>query len=236
MNRYLIIIVGVFLVSQFYSLYSQSVGITDGPDDFTPDASSLLELKTTTRGFLMPRMNAAQRNAISNPAAGLMVVQTDNQVLTYNLATLQWEASDIDATTITGILDVANGGTGVSTITGMVKGNGTSAMSGISNLAGNITIWSDDNTIGGNDNFTWDVTNNILNIDGSISLTQQQLLHQIQQNDSSIMIILLMIIYTIMVRLGILPAQFCKPRLVLLMETLTALNYFTLLQEFQGKF
>ena len=51
MNRYLIIIVGVFLVSQFYSLYSQSVGITDGPDDFTPDASSLLELKTTTRGF-----------------------------------------------------------------------------------------------------------------------------------------------------------------------------------------
>ena len=229
MNRYLIIIVGVFLVSQFYSLYSQSVGITDGPDDFTPDASSLLELKTTTRGFLMPRMNAAQRNAISNPAAGLMVVQTDNQVLTYNLATLQWEASDIDATTITGILDVANGGTGVSTITGMVKGNGTSAMSGISNLAGNITI-------GGNDNFTWDVTNNILNIDGSISLTQQQLLHQIQQNDSSIMIILLMIIYTIMVRLGILPAQFCKPRLVLLMETLTALNYFTLLQEFQGKF
>ena len=236
MNRYLIIIVGVFLVSQFYSLYSQSVGITDGPDDFTPDASSLLELKTTTRGFLMPRMNAAQRNAISNPAAGLMVVQTDNQVLTYNLATLQWEASDIDATTITGILDVANGGTGVSTITGMVKGNGTSAMSGISNLAGNITIWSDDNTIGGNDNFTWDVTNNILNIDGSISLTQQQLLHQIQQNDSSIMIILLMIIYTIMVRLGILPAQFCKPRLVLLMETLKALNYFTLLQEFQGKF
>ena len=43
----------------------------------TPDASAALELSATTKGFLPPRMTAAQRTAIGTPATGLMVYQTD---------------------------------------------------------------------------------------------------------------------------------------------------------------
>lgn len=44
----------------------------------TVDASSLLELNSTARGFLPPRMTQAQRNAIATPATGLTIYQTDN--------------------------------------------------------------------------------------------------------------------------------------------------------------
>ena len=39
----------------------------------TPNASSQLDVSSTSKGFLPPRMTAAQRNAISTPVAGLMV-------------------------------------------------------------------------------------------------------------------------------------------------------------------
>lgn len=43
----------------------------------TPDGSSILDLQSTELGFLVPRMTEAQRNAISNPATGLIIYQTD---------------------------------------------------------------------------------------------------------------------------------------------------------------
>ena len=55
----------------------------------TPDASAALELSATTKGFLPPRMTAAQRTAIGTPATGLMVYQTDgiSGLYLYNGAT-----------------------------------------------------------------------------------------------------------------------------------------------------
>ena len=44
----------------------------------SPATSALLELTSTTKGFLLPRMNKTQRNAISSPATGLVIFQTDN--------------------------------------------------------------------------------------------------------------------------------------------------------------
>lgn len=39
--------------------------------------SAILELNTTTKGFLPPKMTTAQKNAISSPAEGLMIYDTD---------------------------------------------------------------------------------------------------------------------------------------------------------------
>jgi len=51
---------------------SNTVGIGGTPDD-----SALLDLNSTTKGLLLPRMTKAQRNAIS-ATAGLAIFQTDN--------------------------------------------------------------------------------------------------------------------------------------------------------------
>jgi len=43
----------------------------------TPEASAALDITSTTKGLLIPRMTNVQRQAISNPVAGLMVYVTD---------------------------------------------------------------------------------------------------------------------------------------------------------------
>lgn len=43
----------------------------------SPSASSVLDVESTTKGFLYPRMSNTQMLAIASPAAGLMVFNTD---------------------------------------------------------------------------------------------------------------------------------------------------------------
>jgi trimeric autotransporter adhesin len=47
-------------------------------DGSLPDNSAMLDVKSTDKGILIPRMTMAQRNAIASPATGLMIYQTDN--------------------------------------------------------------------------------------------------------------------------------------------------------------
>lgn len=44
----------------------------------TPDASSALDITSTTKGLLIPRMTETQRNAITSVVTGLMIYQTDD--------------------------------------------------------------------------------------------------------------------------------------------------------------
>lgn len=46
--------------------------------DSTLDASTLLNVSSTTKGVVFPRMTGAQQNAISSPLAGLMIYNTDS--------------------------------------------------------------------------------------------------------------------------------------------------------------
>jgi hypothetical protein len=48
-----------------------------GINNENPDPSAALDFTSTTKGLLIPRMTNAQRQAISNPAAGLQVFVTD---------------------------------------------------------------------------------------------------------------------------------------------------------------
>jgi microcystin-dependent protein len=55
--------------------FAQNVGIN--ADGSSPDGSAMLDVKSTTKGILIPRMTATQKTEISNPVAGLMIYQTD---------------------------------------------------------------------------------------------------------------------------------------------------------------
>lgn len=61
---------------------SQGFGISDNGYD-TVAASAMLQVNSTTKGFLPPRMTTTQKNAIASPAAGLMVYDTTLNVISY---------------------------------------------------------------------------------------------------------------------------------------------------------
>jgi hypothetical protein len=81
------LILTAFLAIGFgYSAQAQSVGInTDGT---AADNSAILDVKSTTKGLLTPRMTATERGNIANPATGLVVYQTDGTAgFYYNVGT-----------------------------------------------------------------------------------------------------------------------------------------------------
>jgi hypothetical protein len=80
--------VTVFLISQlaFVSkIYSQNVSINSTGS--LPDASAMLDISSTTSGFLLPRMTTAQQNAIGSPATGLLIYNTTTGYFMVNTGT-----------------------------------------------------------------------------------------------------------------------------------------------------
>jgi photosystem II stability/assembly factor-like uncharacterized protein len=55
-----------------------------------PHSSSMLDITSTTRGLLIPRMTQDQRTGIGSPATGLMVYQTDQQAGFWFFDGAQW--------------------------------------------------------------------------------------------------------------------------------------------------
>jgi len=73
----------VVLFLLFSSAMFAQIGINT--DNSLPDNSAMLDVKSTSKGFLPPRMTIAQRNLISAPAIGLTIYNTSkNGNETYN--------------------------------------------------------------------------------------------------------------------------------------------------------
>ena len=72
-----------------------------------PNGSALLDLTSTTKGFLPPRMTAVQRAAIVTPTAGLMVYQTDGTPGLYQFDGSAWAQ-----------VGASGGGSGVTSVSG----------------------------------------------------------------------------------------------------------------------
>jgi hypothetical protein len=66
-----LLVCAAFIAASFTSIAQVGIGTT------TPDASAALEIESTTKGFLLPRMTLAQINAIATPVEGLMVYCLD---------------------------------------------------------------------------------------------------------------------------------------------------------------
>jgi len=69
----------VFFVTAFLSVQSQGVGIHEGGG--YPDPSAMLDVQSTSKGLLLPRMTTEQRDAILNPANGLQIFNTSSNCL-----------------------------------------------------------------------------------------------------------------------------------------------------------
>jgi hypothetical protein len=85
----------------------------------TPASSAILELSSTSKGFLPPRMTEAEKAAIASPVAGLMIYQINNSQGLYYYTGSAW----------TGPLSVSD-------LTQYLKADGTVAASGDINLGG----------------------------------------------------------------------------------------------------
>ena len=59
--------------------YSQNVGVGTN----APHAKAILEIKSTDKGVLFPRLTTAQRNVIVSPPDGLHIFNTDERCLNY---------------------------------------------------------------------------------------------------------------------------------------------------------
>jgi uncharacterized protein (TIGR02145 family) len=66
-----------FLIALFMSIIPNSFAQRVGIGTTNPHPSAELDVSSTQRGLLPPRMTFAQRNAIVSPAAGLMIYCTD---------------------------------------------------------------------------------------------------------------------------------------------------------------
>ncbi len=68
----------------FFSFHPLTAQIAVNTDNSDPDASAMLDIKSTDKGILIPRMTTAQRTLISNPAIGLLVFDTDTKSFWFN--------------------------------------------------------------------------------------------------------------------------------------------------------
>ena len=80
-------IIKIFLIEVFLNfftpnLFSQNIAITD-EDGYTANSSAMLDVKSTTKGMLVPRLSTEQRENVSNPATGLLVFDTTLQCFFY---------------------------------------------------------------------------------------------------------------------------------------------------------
>ncbi len=77
--------------------YSQVAINTDGS---APDGSAILDLTSTNKGLLLPRMTTVQISGISTPAAGLLVYNTDSSDF-YGYNGSKWISLCLSGDTIT---------------------------------------------------------------------------------------------------------------------------------------
>ncbi len=139
-----LIIVGLFLTSQMFA--QTGIGTT------APNASAKLEIASTDKGLLIPRMTSAQRGLISLPANGLLVYQTDGVIGFYvnsgTSASPSWLRINTDWTKSGNDISFTTGNISLS---GNLAG-GNSSSSNISGFAANITSISANYSITSADN------------------------------------------------------------------------------------
>jgi hypothetical protein len=95
--------IGMFiLLSGFFAAksYGQATGVAINTSGADPHTSALLDVSASDKGVLVPRMTQIQRDAITSPASGLLIYQTDNGPGFYFYSGTAWTkiVSGVEAT------------------------------------------------------------------------------------------------------------------------------------------
>lgn len=96
-----------------------------------PDASSILHLESTTKGFIPTRMTSTQRTSIATPANGLVVYDITLECLFYFTTTNGW-TSLCQSTGPTG----STGAQGLAGVTGTTGAQGIQGVTGVAGATG----------------------------------------------------------------------------------------------------
>ena len=171
------ILIGLLLLVSVTFTHAQ-VGV----GTVTPHASAQLDVSSTTKGLLPPRMTTAQRNAITTPANGLIIFNTTNNTLNiyFSGAWYQFSTSLVPgsiATLVTasptnnGSLVSGSPASGVNSVVSYTGGNGESHVGQVvssTNVTGLTATLSAGTFAVGNGTLTYNITGTPAN-DGTAS-------------------------------------------------------------------
>ena len=107
MKKIFLLLKTFFVIGVVYA--QQGVAITT--DGTSPDNSAMLDIKSTSKGILIPRMTVSQRIAIASPANGLLIYQTDGTTGFYFYNGIAWTPISATAGPLTGWATTGNAAT-----------------------------------------------------------------------------------------------------------------------------
>jgi len=114
----------ILFVVMTTNIFSQGVAINT--DASNPDASAILDVKATDKGVLVPRMTQSQKNAITSPATGLLIYQSDGASGFYYYDGSAWVIMNSGNTVSAGSSNYIQNGTSTQTSSNYnIRGNGT---------------------------------------------------------------------------------------------------------------
>lgn len=93
---FLFITLSILFSSFSFSQNTFPASGTVGIGTTSPNGSSLLDVSSTTKGVLLPRMTKAQRDGIVSPATGLLIYQTNNTAGFYYFTGTSWQPVSVN--------------------------------------------------------------------------------------------------------------------------------------------
>lgn len=190
----------LFLTLVPFFLFSQNIGINSSGTVADPSAG--LDINFTNKGTLNPRLTTAQRDAITSPAEGLLIYNTDCHAFNYYNGTawvsMNGSGSLNDPGSITGNTSVCIGAAGetysISAVTGatsytwtvpsgatITAGQGTTSITvTFGTTSGNVCVTAN------NDCFSSNVSCSSITVSSSISLSELKAYYKFNEASGNI--------------------------------------------------